>query len=64
MPSWGAIWLRRECPYMDPSSVASTPSFGFEVRLLTYIRLFERLELPNPAPTAEDFSVELTSWSA
>ena len=24
--------------YMDPSSVASTPFFGFEVRLLTYIR--------------------------
>ena len=27
-----------ECPYMDPSSVASTPFFGLEVRLLTYIR--------------------------
>src|SRR5258708_2437996 len=25
-------------PYMDPSSVASTPFFGVEVRLLTYIR--------------------------
>jgi len=24
--------------YMDPSSVASTPFFGFEIRLLTYIR--------------------------
>src|SRR4029450_6664509 len=27
-----------ELAYMDPSSVASTPFFGFEVRLLTYIR--------------------------
>jgi len=27
-----------ERPYMDPSSVASTPFFGGEVRLLTYIR--------------------------
>jgi hypothetical protein len=27
-----------ERPYMDPSSFASTPFFGGEVRLLTYIR--------------------------
>jgi hypothetical protein len=27
-----------ECPYMDPSSFASIPFFGGEVRLLTYIR--------------------------
>jgi hypothetical protein len=26
------------CPYMDPSPLASTPFFGDEVRLLTYIR--------------------------
>ena len=39
--------LRRDCghsaearqlAYMDPSSVASIPFFGNEVRLLTYIR--------------------------
>ena len=28
----------RQWPYMDPSSFASTPFFGGEVRLLTYIR--------------------------
>ena len=29
---------RNELAYMDPSSVASIPFFGNEVRLLTYIR--------------------------
>jgi hypothetical protein len=28
----------RECPYMDPSPLPSTPISGDEVRLLTYIR--------------------------
>ena len=52
-------------PYMDPSSVASTPFFGVEVRLLTYIRslttqdhngLFARqLPIGFPASKALDF---------
>ena len=30
--------MNSECPYMDSSSDASIPFFGFEGRLLTYIR--------------------------
>ena len=30
--------LSSECPYTDPSPLASTPLSGDEVRLLTYIR--------------------------
>jgi len=33
-----AVLPRLERLYMDPSSVASIPFFGGEVRLLTYIR--------------------------
>ena len=38
---------RPECPYMDPSPLASTPFSGDEVRLLTYIRPLSDLDQPR-----------------